>query len=389
MACPVGRATPYFERSVMTLTRTAVLAVLLLAFVGAPLRSQSRRDEPQRPVTPPLELPKRSLDASLRLGPVEATIGTEDEEGPYLFAEIGSTVRGRDGTLYIGEYSTFQVRAFDPRGNHLASVGRRGRGPGEFVQAFALHHDGDSTLFAAQGYLGVSEFTAKGGTMRYRRTFFAAQQTGAICTIGSRLFLTVGGDSGVVRELDAERHEIRAFGMPFRIRTMPEGAPVHPAAAKMSNSWAPSMRCDDAAHAIFLWRNELGIIRRYDVDGTLKWETTLPSFEGSHFVPQGNGAAVLFPRHRIMSVVQLGADRLLLQVVALNYQRGRALRRAMSVSPGVDGYTWYVMDATTGKLLSKADGSIRYAQISETLLAEIVDDPYPMVRFRSLRPGAR
>ena len=360
------------------------LLVLLTSSLAmfAPIVSpaaQAGRKEPPRPVTPAMKLPRMRLAEVLILGPVQASIGSEDEEGPYMFSSIGSMARGGDGTIYVGEFSTFEIRAFDQRGRHHSSFGRRGRGPGEFVQPFALHHDGDTTLFAPQGTFGVTEMTARGADVRYRRTFGTGTGYGSLCTMGRRLFATVGADSGIVRELDAERREVRAFGAPF-------GNFDDRAAERMSNSWAATITCDSASAALYVSRRDLGVVRRYDPDGALRWETTVPSFTPSWFVPAARGASVLFPLDQITSVIPVGRTRLIVQIETVSFEQGRATRRGMTVAGGVVGRTWYLLDVATGTFIAKVDGREPLSLLSSGLVIVAVEDPWPQVRVRPMRP---
>jgi hypothetical protein len=84
-----------------------------------------------------------------QLGPVEVSIGSEDEDGPTLFSGIADAVFDRSGVMYVLDPGSFSVRAFDRTGKFVSQVGRSGRGPGEFTQPFSILHDGDSTLYVA------------------------------------------------------------------------------------------------------------------------------------------------------------------------------------------------------------------------------------------------
>lgn len=360
----------------LTVLRTGVAATLL--FTPVPDAAAQGRSKADRPVTPAMKLPSRPLHEVMRLGAVTSVIGTEEEDGPYMFSAIGAMALGGDGTIYVGEYSSFEIRAFDRRGRHLRSFGRRGRGPGEFVQPFGLHHDGDSTLFATQGYLGIGELTARGADVRFRRTFGEGRQYGSLCTVDRRLFVTIGADSGIVREFDDDRREVRAFGRPF-------GDFEHPSARRLSNQQVAAIACDTAVKALFVTRGDLGMLRRYDLDGRLRWEVTLPNFTPAWYLPQGTGAAVAFSLDAITSVIPVGRTRLLALVARMNYERGRAQRRGMTVQPGIDRHTWVVLDALDGKVLFTSSAQGPLAPLSASLVAEKVEDPFPMARIRPMQ----
>lgn len=140
--------------------------VVTLTFGSSPVSAQERpggsRRQPERPETPPLELPRAPMAQVLAIGAVRAEIGREDEAGPYMFGSIGGMAMGGDGTLYVSDNATNEIRIFDQGGRHLGTFGRRGRGPGEFVNPIGLVHDGDSTLFALQSFQGITELSARG-----------------------------------------------------------------------------------------------------------------------------------------------------------------------------------------------------------------------------------
>ena len=75
-------------------------------------------------------------------------IGLAEGTGAYLF-EHPSTVRLSNGRIVVGDMGSSEVRFYDPDGRHIKTVGRKGEGPGEFVQISHLRRmAGDSILVA-------------------------------------------------------------------------------------------------------------------------------------------------------------------------------------------------------------------------------------------------
>ena len=71
-------------------------------------------------------------------------IGAE-QAGPYQFSFISTALLLEGGGVAVVELSANEVRLFDADGRHLRSVGRRGRGPGEFqVISGLFRRSGDS-----------------------------------------------------------------------------------------------------------------------------------------------------------------------------------------------------------------------------------------------------
>src|SRR6266542_1092390 len=59
----------------------------------------------------------------------ELRIGSEGE-GPDGFSDIRGIVVDRKGNLWVLEFSTQDIRVFDPSGKYLRTIGRKGKGPG-------------------------------------------------------------------------------------------------------------------------------------------------------------------------------------------------------------------------------------------------------------------
>lgn len=74
-------------------------------------------------------------------------IGAE-ESGPYQFSFVSTALLLDGGGVAVVELSTNEVRFFDASGRHLRSVGRRGRGPGEFQVITGLFRRSRDSLAA-------------------------------------------------------------------------------------------------------------------------------------------------------------------------------------------------------------------------------------------------
>lgn len=68
----------------------------------------------------------------------ELRIGIDDGAGPELFGDITDFVVDDYGRIYILEGQAQEIRVFNPDGSFLRTIGRQGRGPGEFENAIGL-----------------------------------------------------------------------------------------------------------------------------------------------------------------------------------------------------------------------------------------------------------
>lgn len=111
-----------------------------------------------------------------RIGPEPVvSIGEMEGDEPYLLHEVSSFFRMPDGRIVVANRGTEEVRVFDPFGTHLATLGGKGEGPGEFWTLGEVEPwPGDSILAWDFRDFGISIFDAGGN---YGRTFFL--QSGA------------------------------------------------------------------------------------------------------------------------------------------------------------------------------------------------------------------
>jgi hypothetical protein len=104
-----------------------------------------------------LELPSVELKEVLRVGELE---GVPAE----LFGEVATVVPDRVGGFFVLDIMGKEIKRFSPTGELLETVGREGRGPGEFRYPEGMELD-------EQGRLWVS-------TCRFRFKWFVAWTAG-------------------------------------------------------------------------------------------------------------------------------------------------------------------------------------------------------------------
>lgn len=89
-----------------------------------------------------LWLPGSSVHAQAIVLERVTTIGSEADAHQVFGAGLTAAV-GTDGTIYVGEPSSSEIRVFTPEGEFQYTLGSRGHGPGEFMRLrrLALHED--------------------------------------------------------------------------------------------------------------------------------------------------------------------------------------------------------------------------------------------------------
>jgi len=73
----------------------------------------------------------------------DLSIGNEDDEN-YLFYGIRDIQVDTDGNIYVLDSGNHRLQVFDKNGNYLRTIGKKGRGPGEFITPSRLQLDDET-----------------------------------------------------------------------------------------------------------------------------------------------------------------------------------------------------------------------------------------------------
>ncbi len=70
---------------------------------------------------------------------VTMEIGGASAVGPAAFSKVAAFLVDENGYMYVVDDASEEIRVFDSEGGHVRSFGRRGKGPGEFLDAKGLN----------------------------------------------------------------------------------------------------------------------------------------------------------------------------------------------------------------------------------------------------------
>ena len=101
-----------------------------------------------------------TLIEELRIGAAETDATT--------FTDVRGVAIGTNGQIFVLEYRTQEIRAFDARGKFLKNIARRGGGPGEIATASGLVQAPDGTIWVTdRANSRFSAFRADGAFLRH------------------------------------------------------------------------------------------------------------------------------------------------------------------------------------------------------------------------------
>jgi hypothetical protein len=90
---------------------------------------------PRLPASPPAPLA------------TDLAIGVAEGDPHLMFGDIRGIEASGDGTIYVLDYQTSEIRAYDAQGRYLRTLTRQGSGPGELRRANGIILVGDSALW--------------------------------------------------------------------------------------------------------------------------------------------------------------------------------------------------------------------------------------------------
>ncbi len=211
----------------------------------------------------------------------EVSIGAREGEGPYMLHRASDAFTMSDGRIVVANTGSDELRVFDASGTHVATWGRRGEGPGEFVALTQVHRwRGDSllALYSRTRHLSVLDSDGNVGrafTLLRGESFFRVEAVLPVGAILSSDWVSRGGLSdGLSRTEETYRVRDAEGDMVSLVGSFP--------GTEWFSSWSGSSGWSveiPHAHRIstFAWGGLVAIapndtyeIRVFGLDGTLK-----------------------------------------------------------------------------------------------------------------------
>jgi hypothetical protein len=121
---------------------TSALAVSLIACATLPAQQAARW----------------TVKEQIRIGAVDGSA--------QALTRVGDVLLGEDGQIYIAQPDDQTIRVFSHDGQLIRTIGRAGKGPGEFERLFTVGFLGDTLYATDQGLRRVSLFTPTGDLIR-------------------------------------------------------------------------------------------------------------------------------------------------------------------------------------------------------------------------------
>jgi len=229
-----------------------------------------------------------------------------------------------------------ELRILDSEGALLQTIGRPGRGPGEFFVPQALATLGDTLLLLDRGNARLNLYSEhEGDSIALVRSISLSFQAWDVCSTGRRLFLSSDRWETPIVEIEpADGAVLNRFGQAAPGVVLPA---AHPQLQQnlMYKYRRGTIACMDSGEGI-LWASSIGnSLKHYDLRGSRMGETVLQGLEPIQPQLTDRGTVRYGPREGlnysdgIIDVVA-GSGRYIVQARRVDY--GERTRRVLTFS---------------------------------------------------------
>ena len=337
---------------------------------------------------PETDDPGASQGVRLTLGPAEYRIGEAPTRDVEEFGRIRSAIILEDGSLVVADDARHRLVLVAPGATDIQAFGRKGEGPGEFVEpSQLLISERGSIEVLDNGMRRLSELRSSSEGLQLidtRRFSVSASGVGILpqpmCRMTSR-YIALGYDAVAAKplhEINPDASHRRSFGLPF-VRGSNR---LNDAVTQGRLLCLPDL-------GMVVLVTMLGDLIGYAVDGTISWRRRIEGFRpieitahrysvGFNYVPEPDGVTT-----RLGSLNRLSDSLALLQF------------RVMRASLATGRYTWELLgiDSRIVSLITGAEVG-RQADLPIVLAVHrgrvvvTSDDPEPWVELRRFSVAA-
>lgn len=302
-----------------------------------------------------------SFPETLRIGALDGSI----EE---TFGEITDVAVREDGAILVLDARANAVRVFAPNGDFLETVGRPGRGPGEFMSpvAFAVD-DANRRLLVADITHSLTVFERVDGGYEYvTRTTLSAAPHDVCSGDGSTVISMLPSDpSDPIQLMDDE--------WTVQNRIPASYLSDSPAIRRAANEGL--LACDESDTILFS-PLLLGLVRAFNPsDGSVRWTAEFENYRPTELWQLENGGMASRTTQRgtdrFLSIVPF-ADAVLVQVAGQTVQGHERQLPYVSIDT-------YLIDRRTGNGGYIGSGLGQVGAIGEDYWIEVQQLPFPQL----------
>jgi hypothetical protein len=303
------------------------------------------------------------------------TFGALDGADEAILGDVTAVAATPDGRILVLDEPNSVVRIVGPDGRYLGSVGRAGRGPGDFFHARSMAVDAMGNLYVGDLLRRVQRFRPRGAGFELDTVLTTRVSPDALCILDSTLVVHSANPAvpGLIHLYDLRGRHLRSFGEAYR-----STSEIIRIQATMGR-----IACLPRA-GLIAYVPRSGIIRElrtYDLRGRTRRLSIVAGMRSNRLIETGDGSRVqLAPEgnHSVATLLAMPDERLLLQIGLMN-ERSR--------SAGLDHAELYtaVFGADPASSVEYGLAGPRIGAFAGTRPVLIVEDPAPGITWEARR----
>jgi hypothetical protein len=301
--------------------------------------------------------------------------GALDGNEHEILGGVTAVATTPDGRLLVLDEANSVIRVLDPEGRYLGSVGRAGRGPGDFYHARSMAVDGEGNLYVGDLLRRVQRFRPDATGFELDTVLATRASPDALCIMDSTLVVHAVNPAvpGLIHLHDLQGRHLRSFGEAYQSES--EIIKIQATTGKVA--------CLPRA-GLIAFMPDGGIVRElrlYDLRGRTRRLSILAGMRSNRLTETPDGSTVrLAPdgNHHVAALLPTPDGRLLLQI-GLKNERSRTAGLSHS-----ELYT-AVLGPDPSRPVEYGRGDRQIAAFAGTRPVYVVEDPAPGITWEARR----
>jgi hypothetical protein len=304
------------------------------------------------------------LPSRLDLQPI-VTFGELEGSRSLTFGLIQDLV-ATGSSIVILDRRFQELRTFDAQGKHIQTLGRPGRGPGEFYVPQAISQSSDQILTLDPANARISKYQTHGDSLSFAGSFPIDFTPSDFCVLDQTLYLVGYRDRQIVHGVTLDGEAVRSFGVP--------SGPDHELLRhSLANSFVTCVPKLD----LIIIKSVLGPeMLAYTPAGGVVWSTRIPDFTKVLSEQNLDGSityrAPTSAGHDIVSSTFYLPPNMIVVQVGLSSRETGPKEELINVRS-------YVYSAESGALLFRQESLPRFIYADHTNIYSVVNRPFPTV----------
>ena len=309
---------------------------------------------------------------------LQVTIGRLDGDAPDVFGMIRTIEVDVAGNVYVLEEQTSDIHVFDRDGGHITSYRRSGQGPRELLGIRGSDLDSEGVLHVADVANGrISTFELDGDSLAFRAVTTLRLGLTDVCVLGGRRYVLhqpAGPGEPTISEIDGDGQVIRGFASPEEPRGAEQRRELGQTPHMLNYGY---IACDEATRTIVKFNWLVPVVRAFDPEGGVLWETTLEDYVPWQLRRNRVGRCCRYRpdpeagfSHSGMSVVADGGGNV---VLGLQIEGPRSAENRR--------HELLVLDVASGRVIDRHPTVGAVGAVRDGLIFTYGEEPFPQIRI--------